>query len=285
MSSYKVTTIQKVKRKNKTKSVAQNVSKRVPRVTVGQGYDGEVTVVMPLTRQCRLFPDRYFACGRVIFDQNLAPIGTSGFDSSYKSNIFGNQCTYQTVADAWANGAGISPFSVAAVPSGMNSLLGSPQIGGALHPFSYYRIHSSKIKVTYIPDIDSQNANCRLAVFPSITDDQTVFDSLNSQTITEQRYCKYVDMTAISYNKPFSVTNEMTTLKIAGDHYGATMESSQFDITPGTTYVVKPWLWNISVTTLKSSVTQFKIGGSLSIEIVHDIEFFNNNQLSSLDPV
>lgn len=247
------------------------------------------SVTIPMSRGLTCFPQRYHCKMRTNQNINIAVVGAVGNNVSYLQTWYGNELTNGNGPSNNLNGAGFGAFGTS-VPSGLYYLLGdSDKAGsntGANAPYFKYRVHGATIKVTWIPDNITTQANTQLTVFPinSNTVLASSWSSMSNPQLAEQpfakvRYCPLTNTTG----RPVTVTNRCTTLGVNGEKYKATEESGQFDGTFNT-FPSNLWMWCISLQSIAPSNTNYSLYGNIVTDIIYDVELFELNTFISTVP-
>lgn len=246
----------------------------------------EVALHMPLKKGCQMFPDRYFVTARTDYLNGFSLAGAPGALAIFQLDVFANTFI-GTIGGNIGGSTGRGTYTYTQqVPAGLSYLLGDNNAGagglGGLAPYFNYRIHSSKIKVSWVPTLSAiatNSANTTLVIFPTIAP-TTSYMNMSESQYCEQPYARVRDYPANITTTTKPMTNTMSTLRIWGDQYKATVESGVFDAS----YITNPsktWRWSVSVFSTAASVQDFSIAGTIRVELEQDIEFFNRNNYTS----
>jgi hypothetical protein len=263
-------------------------TKRVPKKMVASS---SVTLTLPNRRSLQMFPDRYVVHGHTMFENSIQ-LGTAATDSYFQLQIQTNNLSnnYQSMINRSGTLSGVATNA----PSGAFYLLGdtnrsSANVGGAA-PYYKYRVISQKVTVRWMPAsfeataIDSRVLNAPSAVIINFQNTPlTNTYGMGQSQLIEQPYTKSKYYPPYTTTAPTTVSNKISTLQLAGDHYQATLENGSFDgdYLLGPSQVV---FCVVTFVTLGVTTTAYYLNGAYTIDIDQEIEYFDRNGFVSYIP-
>jgi len=233
---------------------------------------GPSDTVVPKSLQ--MYPDRKLVTARTTINYAVSINNGAGNNGAY---------WFQKVANCINTNnfnVNLAGYLGAAVPSGVSYLLGDSNQGGSNAggnaPYFAYRVHKSRVKVTFLALPNLSGCNALLCVTPLLGYSSTVFQSMGNTQLAEQPRTRTRLINALPYGPAPVVTNECSTAEIYGDRFKSTIENGQYDGN-WSSAPSNQWQWVISLQTLAASVANYTLIGTVYVEFTDDIEFFSRN--------
>lgn len=187
----------------------------------------------------QLFPSLYKTKMNFVVD-GLFTIASTGSVQSFKGNS-----VYQSGPQTdWAGAYSVN------VPSGLAYLLSTTTSSGSNAPYSHIRILSSKIKVELAPTSTALTVPLTLCIVPTL---DATFTGASRTQYSEQPFAKQRMITlANTSGRPIAMIHKMSTQKLFGLKYKASLEDFQF-LGTGTADPTKLWYWHVILNTADGS--------------------------------
>lgn len=165
------------------------------------------------------------------------------------------------------------------VPSGLYYLLSSNATAGAVAPYEFYRIHSSRIKVRIISGYAAGAANTeglKVIIYPSLSASNA--GTLLTQAV-ELPKCKYALCPASTTGKQFTLSNTIDSPTMFGQK--ATFGNDNEYIGSATVDPVNLWYWQVYISSVDSTAT---VSYVVDITIDYDFDVLSRNTFVTTVP-
>jgi hypothetical protein len=182
------------------------------------------------------------------------------------------------------------------VPTGLAFLLGNNvTAAGSTSPYAKYRVYGSSIDVQWVGNTSVAASavyeGTRIIVIPHVTDTPGVYNhtglsSMSTSQLMEQPYSKSFLSPHIQQAKPLHIHHRMTTLKMFGLRYQASLEADvgySGTINGSSSYAPpnNKFDWVVILASADNSAT---VTGDIVINIDYDVEFTSRNSFTTSVP-